>query len=213
VGPTGSRALTVRWARRAAGHSPSRPGDGDATEGMAGMTETSPDPAEAGSAVTPQPPPKSAVWPEKRFTANRAQRAGNAVVAVLTRWGLVPHTYMMTTIGRKSGQPRKTPVTLVEEDHEKWLVAPYGPVSWVLNARAAGRVTLRRGQKTGAYAIREIPATEAGPVLKKYVAIAGATRSYFKATKDSPVAEFVAEAGVHPVFELTLTGDNPDAGK
>jgi deazaflavin-dependent oxidoreductase (nitroreductase family) len=182
---------------------------------MAGMTETSPDPAEAGSAITPQPPPKSksAVWPEKRFTANRAQRAGNAVVAVLTRWRLVPHTYMMTTVGRKTGKPRKTPVTLVEEGHEKWLVAPYGPVSWVRNARAAGRVTLRRGKQVAVYAIREIPAAEAGPVLKKYVAIAGATRSYFKATKESPVADFVAEAGVHPAFELTLTGDIPDTGK
>ena len=68
---------------------------------------------------------------------------------------------------------------------------------------AAGRVTLRRGKHAGVYAVREIPAAEAGPVLKKYVAIAGATRSYFKATEDSPVAEFVAEGAVHPVFELT----------
>jgi hypothetical protein len=105
------------------------------------------------------------------------------------------------------------PVTLVEEGHEKWLVAPYGPVSWVRNVRAAGRVTLRRGKQVAVYAIREIPAAEAGPVLKKYVAIAGATRSYFKATKESPVADFVAEAGVHPAFELTLTGDIPDTGK
>jgi hypothetical protein len=66
------------------------------------------------------------LWPEKRFTANRAQRAGNALVAVLTRWALVPHTYMMTTVGRKTGAPRKTPVTLVEEGTEKWLVARTG---------------------------------------------------------------------------------------
>ena len=74
-------------------------------------------------------------------------------------------------------------------------------------------MTLRRGKHAGVYAVREIPAAEAGPVLKKYVAIAGATRSYFKATKDSPVAEFVAEAAVHPVFELTPAGDIPDTGK
>jgi deazaflavin-dependent oxidoreductase (nitroreductase family) len=153
------------------------------------------------------------VWPEKRFTANRAQRVGNGLVAVLTRWSLVPHTYMMTTVGRKTGTPRKTPVTLVEEATGKWLVAPYGPVSWVLNARAAGRVTLRRGRQVSVYSIREVPAAEAGPILKKYVAIAGATRSYFKAAKDSPVADFVAEAGVHPVFELTPTDGVPDTGK
>ena len=121
--------------------------------------------------------------------------------------------YVADGDGRKTGTQRKTRVTLVEEGTEKWLVAPYGPVSWVLNARAAGRVTLRRGKHAGVYAVREIPAAEAGPVLKKYVAIAGATRSYFKATKDSPVAEFVAEAAVHSVFELTPAGDIPDTGK
>ena len=87
------------------------------------------------------------------------------------------------------------------------VVCEIGPVF------GAGRVTLRRGKHAGAYGVREIPAAEAGPVLKKYVAIAGATRSYFKATKDSPVAEFVAEAAVHPVFELNPAGDIPDTGK
>jgi hypothetical protein len=40
-------------------------------------------------------------------------------------------------------------------------------------------------------------------VLKKYLAIASATRPYFVATKTSPVEEFIAEAGKHPVFALT----------
>ena len=173
---------------------------------MAGMPQT-PDTTEGRPDETPRPHQGKAAWPAKRFTATRGQRAGNAVVVALVRWRLVPHTYVMTTVGRKTGTPRTTPVTLVEEQDKKWLVAPYGPVSWVLNARAAGRVTLRRGKQVGGYAIREIPATEAGPVLKKYVAIAGATRSYFKATKDAPVAEFVAEADAHPVFELTQVRD------
>jgi hypothetical protein len=81
-------------------------------------------------------------------------------------------------------------------------VAPYGPVPWVLNARAAGRVHLRHGRESGDFAIREVDAAEAGPVLKRYIGVATATRPYFKATKDSPVAEFVREAGEHPVFEV-----------
>ena len=43
---------------------------------------------------------------------------------------------------------------------------------------------------------------EAGPVLKRYVAVATKTRACFEATKDSPVEDFVAEADRHPVFEL-----------
>jgi hypothetical protein len=64
-------------------------------------------------------------------------------------------------------------------------------------------VGLRRGHDDREYTVREVTAAEAGPVLKKYLAVATATRSYFSTDKNSPVAEFVAEAHRHPVFELT----------
>jgi hypothetical protein len=84
-------------------------------------------------------------------------------------------------------------------------------VSWVHNARAAGRVTLRRRLDTREYTVREVSAQEAGPVLKRYVGIATATRPYFVATKDSPVEDFVAEADRHPAFELIpVAGDHSD---
>jgi deazaflavin-dependent oxidoreductase (nitroreductase family) len=162
--------------------------------------------ATGGSAEDSAPaarPPRKAGWPERRFNPSRAQRVGNSVVAALADWGLIPHTFVMTTRGRKTGQVHTTPVTLVEEDGRKWLVAPYGPVAWVLNARAAGLVTLRRRRDLGMYSVRELSPKEAGPVLKKYLAIASATRPYFIATRTSPVEEFVAEAGKHPVFALT----------
>ena len=111
-------------------------------------------PAEGGPAKTPKHQRDSAGWPEKRFTANRAQRAGSAVVAALTRWRLVPHTYVMTTIGRKSGTPRMTPVTLVETTDKKWLVAPYGPVSWVL--KPAPRVGSRCAAESRSASIRSV---------------------------------------------------------
>jgi deazaflavin-dependent oxidoreductase (nitroreductase family) len=155
--------------------------------------------------ATPDDPPgpAPAIWPKKRLQTSGGRRAGDAVVATLTRWGLVPHTYVMTTIGRKTGQPRSTPVTLVEKNDQRWLVAPYGPVPWVLNARAAGRVTISRRGHARDYAITEIDPKQAGPILKDYLKIAGATKTYFEATKNSPVADFTAEASRHPVFELT----------
>jgi deazaflavin-dependent oxidoreductase (nitroreductase family) len=121
--------------------------------------------------------------------------------------GVVPSSYLLTVRGRKTGQPRTLPVTVAEHDGKRWLVAPYGPVSWVHNARAAGQVTLRRRSTTRAYAVREATAQEAGPVLKRYVKVASATRPYFAATKDSPVEDFVAEADRHPVFELIPLAD------
>jgi hypothetical protein len=36
--------------------------------------------------------------------------------------------------GRRSGRLNATPVREVEEGDQRWLVAPYGEVSWVRNA-------------------------------------------------------------------------------
>ena len=139
----------------------------------------------------------------RRLRLTRPRRAINAVVAGVIGLGIVPHCYVMTTRGRRSGRPRRIPVTLVEHrDGRRWLVAPYGPVSWVHNARAAGMVTLRRGSRVEAVGLRELDAVEAGPVLKEYLAFASATRPYFHARPDSPVEDFVAEAHLHPVFDL-----------
>ena len=46
----------------------------------------------------------------------------------------MPRSYLLTTRGRKTGRPRTNPVVPVEHDRRRWLVAPYGPVSWVHNA-------------------------------------------------------------------------------
>ena len=95
----------------------------------------------------------------------------------------------------------------VDYDGKRLLVAPYGAVTWVHNARAAGHVSLQYGRTTREYATREVSADEAGPVLKRYVAIATKTRAQFKATQDSPEEDFVAEADHHPVFELVAVGN------
>jgi deazaflavin-dependent oxidoreductase (nitroreductase family) len=149
----------------------------------------------------------------RQFRPSRGRRVGDAIIGVFARAGLVPSTYMLTTRGRKTGRPLTHPVTMVEQNGRRWLVAPYGPVSWVHNARAAGRVSVARRGDRHDYAIREVPAEEAGPVLKRYVAVATATRPYFQADKDAPVEDFVAEADRHPVFELLPITEEPHGGQ
>ena len=129
-------------------------------------------------------------------------------MSALVRAGLVPRCYLLTTRGYQTGRPRKNPVVPVEHDGRRWLVAPYGPVSWVRNARASGRVSLARRRDNRDYVIREVPPEEAGPVLKRYVRIAPAARAYFQAGMDSAVEDFVAESDRHPVFELTPVGED-----
>lgn len=109
---------------------------------------------------------------------------------------------MLGVRGRKSGKLYSAPVTVVEELGQRWLVAPYGEVAWVINARAAGEVTLARGGQSQTLAIRELPVGDRAPILKKYVALEPLVLPYFEAGKDSPLEAFAAEAQAHPVFLL-----------
>lgn len=160
-----------------------------------------------------EPPSTRAPRAVRQYRPGRSRHVENTIMSALARAGLVPRSCLLTTRGAKTGRPRTNPVVPVELGGRRWLVAPYGPVSWVHNARAAGRVSLTRRRDTRDYAIREVPAEEAGPVLKRYVRIAPATRRYFQATLDSPVEDFVAEAARHPVFELTQAGEAGRAGQ
>jgi deazaflavin-dependent oxidoreductase (nitroreductase family) len=146
--------------------------------------------------------------PARQYRPGRGHHVENTIMSALVRAGLVPRSYLLTTRGRKSGQPRTNPVVPVEHGGRRWLVAPYGPVSWVRNARAAGQVSLTRRRDTRHYTIREASPDEAGPVLKRYARLAPSARPYFQATKDSPVEDFIAEADRHPVFELTPAGED-----
>jgi deazaflavin-dependent oxidoreductase (nitroreductase family) len=186
---------------------------------MADTTPSQPDPGsqrEAGNGGEPSGPAPArgggSSRPARQFRPSRGRRVGDAIIGLFARAGLVPSTYLLTTRGRKTGRPLTHPVTVVEHEGHRWLVAAYGPVSWVHNARAAGRVTLRRRGDRREYALREVPAGEAGPVLKRYVAVATATRPYFQADKDAPVEDFVAEADRHPVFELLPISEDRHEG-
>jgi len=186
-----------------------------------------PDPAGDGGQRPPEDHPDSAgpshpgghgnARPVREYRRRRGDRVGDAIFSALARAGIGP-AHLLTTRGRKTGRPRTNPVILVVQGTRRWLVAPYGAVPWVLNARAAGRVTLRRGRDRHDYTIRQLPPAEAGPILQRYIRIAPAPRPYFRASKDSPVGDFIAEADRHPVFELTpaseaTTGDAARASK
>jgi deazaflavin-dependent oxidoreductase (nitroreductase family) len=140
----------------------------------------------------------------KTLQINFADRIGDALFMALLRAGVKMGTMSLLTVrGRKSGQPHTVLVLLVEQDGERWLVAPYGAVQWVRNIRAAGTATLTRGRRSEAISVTELPAQEAAPILKQYLLKATAARPYFDATKDSPLEAFEREAARHPVFRIT----------
>ncbi|MEW5961601.1 MAG: nitroreductase family deazaflavin-dependent oxidoreductase [Chloroflexota bacterium] len=125
----------------------------------------------------------------------------NRLMRLLIRWNVAPsQTYLLTVPGRKTGHLYSTPVSLVQEEGQCWLVSPYGQVSWVKNARAAGQVTLSRGQKSETVSIQELGPQESAPVLQQYLRLEKIVQPYFEVTLDSPLEAFIAEAPRHPVF-------------
>lgn len=141
----------------------------------------------------------------KTYHVNFADRVEMALLIALLRAGVkMGTTSLLTVRGRKSGQPHTVPVVLVEQDGQRWLVAPYGVVQWVRNIRAAGTATLTRGRRSETISVAELPVQEAAPVLKQYLShVSGGVRSYFDARKDSPIEAFEREAARHPVFQIT----------
>ena len=174
------------------------PDDGPGHDGDGGQRRPE---DHADSAGVAHPAGQGPARPVREYHKSRGDRAGDAIFSVLARAGIGP-AHLLTTRGRRTGRPRTTPVIVVVQGQQRWLVAPYGAVPWVLTARAAGQVRLRRGRDRRDYTIRQLPAAQAGSILQHYLRIAPATRPYFQASKDSPVGDFIAEADRHPVFEL-----------
>jgi deazaflavin-dependent oxidoreductase (nitroreductase family) len=139
----------------------------------------------------------------KTYQLTPFRRFVNTMMKLMLRWNIAPaDTYLLTVRGRKSGKRYSTPVSLIEEDSRRWLVSPYGEVSWVKNARAAGEVRLSRGGKTETVAIHELGPAESAPILKTYITEIGIVRPYFDVKPDSSLEAFEAEAPRHPVFLL-----------
>ena len=111
--------------------------------------------------------------------------------------------YLLTTTGRTTGRPRTTPVIVVENPGERWLVSPYGQVGWVCNLRALPELSLRRGRRTERFHAMEAAPEVAGPVLRQYLGDVKQTAPFFDVQAGDPVERFVAEADRHPVFRLT----------
>lgn len=140
------------------------------------------------------------------FRMTPAMRYGTALLRFLLRVGMpMGPLKLLTHRGRKSGRLYTMPVALVERDGIRWLVAAFGEVNWVHNIRADGRVKLTSGWRSDTYAIHELEAADAAPILRQFLKQYGLVPfipPYFEATAQSPLADFEQEALRHPVFRI-----------
>jgi deazaflavin-dependent oxidoreductase (nitroreductase family) len=138
------------------------------------------------------------------FRPPRFLRIGNAITTVLLRLGIAMGANTLLTVpGRKSGEPRTTPITVINHEGRRYVQSPFGDVDWVRNLRAAGAATLTRGRHAEPVTARELTAEETAPILKSVLKLApGVIRSHYHVANDAPLADFVQEARRHPCFEL-----------
>jgi deazaflavin-dependent oxidoreductase (nitroreductase family) len=131
----------------------------------------------------------------------------NKTVAGLTRMGIsVLGSRVLEVTGRKSGQPRRTPVNLLTLAGHEYLVAPRGETEWVQNVRAAdGHLTLLLGRRREKRTATEVTGDEKVPVLRAYLKRWKAEVGVFfdGVGPGSTDEELSAIAPRHPVFALS----------
>ena len=130
----------------------------------------------------------------------------NKVMMAVQKLGIPTGPAMVLTVpGRKSGQPRSTPMTPFEFQGDLYVVAGYPGADWAANARAAGTGTLARGRRRRQVKIVELTGKEARPVLRAFpkevpVGVSFAKRSGM--VRDGTSDEFEALAGRLAVFRF-----------
>jgi deazaflavin-dependent oxidoreductase (nitroreductase family) len=131
----------------------------------------------------------------------------NAIARPLLAAGLpMGFNGLLTVPGRKTGQPRTTPVAIIEVDGRRWIWCPWGERHWVRNLRAAGRATIEVRRQTESVTARELDPAERlvffrdvlGPLARSMRGGMWFIRTFDGVDLDEPVAA----AANRPVFEL-----------
>jgi deazaflavin-dependent oxidoreductase (nitroreductase family) len=129
----------------------------------------------------------------------------NRLVAAMTRAGIsVWGSRVLEVRGRKTGEPRRTPVNLLVLDGTRYLVAPRGHTQWVRNLRASGEGRLLLGRQAEAFSATELPDDAKPPLLRAYLKRWKAEVGVFfgGVGPDSSDEELRRIAPDHPVFKL-----------
>ncbi|MEZ0362703.1 nitroreductase family deazaflavin-dependent oxidoreductase [Mycobacterium sp. pUA109] len=134
----------------------------------------------------------------------------NKVMIAMQKLGIPTGPPMILTVpGRKTGQPRSTPMTPFTLDGQLYTVAGFPNADWARNARAAGSGTLRHGRTTRPVRIVELAPEEARPVLRAFPVQVPIGAGFLKRAglvQDGTPEEVEALAGQIAVFRFDPTG-------
>jgi deazaflavin-dependent oxidoreductase (nitroreductase family) len=129
----------------------------------------------------------------------------NELVAKLTKMGVsILGSRVLTVVGRKTGEPRSTPVNLLTIDGVSYLVAARGETQWVRNLRVAGQGQLRVGRRDETFTYRELADDEKPAILRAYLKRwKFEVSAFFEGVDAKATEEKLREiAPGYPVFEI-----------
>lgn len=135
------------------------------------------------------------------FTRNVLNRA----VAGFGKLGLsMAGSRTLEVTGRKSGEPRRTPVNPLEFEGGRYLVAPRGNVQWVRNLRAKPEGRLLIGRRSEPFTATEVADEDKVPLLRAYLEKwKWETGQFFDGVgADASDEELLAIAPEHPAFRI-----------
>jgi deazaflavin-dependent oxidoreductase (nitroreductase family) len=123
----------------------------------------------------------------------------------MTRLGIsVWGSRVLEVRGRKSGEPRRTPVNVLSLEGTRYLVAPRGQTQWVRNMRVAGEGELLLGRRREPFSASEIPDDDKEPILRAYLKRwKWEVGQFFEGVDaDASTDEITRIAPNHPVFRI-----------
>ena len=131
----------------------------------------------------------------------------NPLVVWYTRRGLsLAGSRILEVTGRKSGEPRRTPVNPLNLGSSTYLVAPRGNTEWVRNLRVSERGRLIARNKTVDFTAEELEDAAKVPVIKAYLKRwKWEVGAFFDGVgPDSSEEELLRIGPDHPVFRISM---------
>ena len=96
----------------------------------------------------------------------------NKVIILMNRLGLsIENGAVLTVAGRRTGAPRRLPVSVMRWEGQRYLLAGYPDAEWPRNVRAAGgAATLAVARRVESIRLSELDAAAAEPILRAWPA-------------------------------------------
>ena len=133
----------------------------------------------------------------------------NKVVILMNRLGLtIENGAVLTVVGRRTGAPRRVPVSVMRWAGQRYLLAGYPDAEWPRTVRAAGgAATLSVARQVESIRLVELDAAAAEPILRAWPARIPKGAKIMLDTgvvPDVTPASFAALAGRCPVFRIEV---------